>query len=167
MKEYFLQNPTAKMRVRQLERELKMPLPSVVRYLKELVNENLIKGELFGGIKLYSADRSSKSFILEKKLYNLRGLYECGLVDYIIEKYHNPPIVVFGSYGLGEDIEDSDIDLYIETSKSELNLEKFETKLKRKIQVFCYKNLKLVGNKELANSIINGVKLNGFLEVLK
>ncbi len=165
--EYFLQNPTARERVRQMERGLKLPLPSVIRYIKELANLNLIKSEIIGGIKLYSADRSSKNFILEKKLYNLRTLYECGLVDFLTEEYHNPTIILFGSYALGEDIEESDVDLYIETSSKEMNLKGFEAKLKRKIQVFCYKNLRLVENRELANNIINGVKLNGFLEVLK
>ena len=165
MKEYFLQNPTVKTRVRQLERSLKLPLPSVIRYIKELEQEQLIKSEVFGGMKLYSANRASKEFILEKKLYNLKTLFDCGLVDYIIEKYHNPTLSVFGSYSLGEDIEDSDIDIYIETSNKEMNLKNFETKLKRKIQIFCYKNIKRVENKELANSIINGTRLNGFLEV--
>ncbi len=166
MKDYFLQNPTVKTRIRQLERELKLPLPSIIRYIKELAEESIIKSEIFGGVKLYSANRSSKNFILEKKLYNLRMLYDSGLVEHIIKEYHNPPVVVFGSYAIGEDVEDSDIDLYLETS-NEINLKKFEIKLKRKIQVFCYKNLKIISNKELANSIVNGIKLNGFLEVYK
>lgn len=166
MKEYFLQNPTVKTRVRKLERELKLPLPSVTRYLKELETESLVKNEVIAGIKLYSANRISREFILEKKLYNLRRLYDSGLVNYIIENYHNPTIVVFGSYALGEDIEESDIDLYLETSKKAA-LKNFETKLMRKIQVFCYKNINQIENKELVNSIINGITINGFLEVLK
>lgn len=167
MKEYFLQNPTVKIRVRQLERELRLPLPSVIRYLKELETEQLIKNEIFGGIKLYSADRTSKNFILEKKLYNLRMLYFSGLVEYLIDKCDNPTIAVFGSYAIGEDVEKSDVDIYIESSKKVLNLKIFETKLNRKIQIFCYKTLNSMENKELANNIVNGITLNGFLEVYK
>lgn len=36
-----------------------------------------------------------------------------------------------------------------------------------KIKVFCYKNLDILENQELANSLVNGIKLNGFLEVNK
>ena len=67
-----------------------------------------------------------------------------------------------------EDIETSDIDIYIETLKKQVfNLEKFEKILQRKIQIFNYSNLDKIQNKELANNIINGLILNGFLEVFK
>lgn len=53
----------------------------------------------------------------------------------MVNKYSNPVIILFGSYAKGEDIENSDIDLYIQTpSKKELRTEKFEKLLKRKVQ---------------------------------
>ena len=80
----------------------------------------------------------------------------------------NPPIVLFGSFAKGEDIEDSDIDLYIETlSKKNIDLEKFEKLLKRKIQIFRHKNLNEISNPHLANNIINGIILNNYIEVFK
>ena len=79
----------------------------------------------------------------------------------------NPAIIVFGSYAKGEDVENSDIDLYIETpSKKEIKLEKFGKILKRKIQIFFYKNIHEIKNIDLANNIINGIILNGFIEYL-
>jgi len=36
IKEYFFVNPTTKLRVREIERTLKLSLPSVIRYCKEL-----------------------------------------------------------------------------------------------------------------------------------
>lgn len=163
--EYFLRNPTIKLRVRQIERELKLPLPSVIRYAKELEKEGIIRKEIISNVKLYSADRSSKNFILEKKFFNLKLLYNEGLIEYLVYSYHNPTIIVFGSYARGEDIENSDIDLYIEIQKKEnITLEKFEKKLGRKIQIFVYKNILEIENKELANNIINGIVLNGYLE---
>lgn len=168
IKEYFFINPTSKLRVRQIERKLKLPLPSVIRYCKELEKEGILKKEAISGIFAYSADRSSKNYIIEKKLFNIKQLYNSGLIDYLINEYNNSVIILFGSYSRGEDIEDSDIDLYVETAKKkEFNLQKFENKLNRKLQVFNYKNIKEVPNPHLANNIINGIVLNNFLEVFK
>ena len=166
IKEYFFLNPTAKMRVRQLERMLKLPLPSVIRYCKELQKEGLLKKENISGIFAYSADRTLQSYLLEKRLFNIRLIFESGLIGYLTREYANPTIVLFGSYQRGEDIEASDIDLYIETPKKQnFSLEGFEKTLHRKIQVFNYTNIKKIPNPHLANNIINGITLNGFLRV--
>jgi len=165
---YFFMNPTAKVRLRHLERETNLPFPSVVRYAKELAEEDILKISLISGVKLYSADRTSKRFLLEKKMFNIRRLYDCDLIDYIIEEYNNPAIVLFGSFSKGEDIEKSDIDIYIQTPQKTIkNLDKFEKKLQRKIQIFQSRKLTEIKNKDLANNIVNGVVLNGFMEVFE
>ena len=61
IKVYFFIHPTVKMRVRQIERVLKLPLPSVIRYCKELEKEGILKKTTIVGISAYSADRSSKN----------------------------------------------------------------------------------------------------------
>ena len=168
IKEYFFMNPTAKLRVRQIEREIKMPLPSVIRYCKELEEEEILKKESISGVSTYSADRNSKKFLVAKRLFNIGLIFESGLIEYIVKEYFNPVVVLFGSYSKGEDTEDSDIDLYIETSsKKEIRLIKFEKTLKRKIQAFKYSNINQIKNTHLSNNIINGVVLNNFLEVFK
>lgn len=168
IKEYFFINPTTKLRVRQIERTLKLPLPSVIRYCKALEREEVLMLIKIGNVVFYTADRTNENFLLEKKLFNIKQLYEKRLIKHLKTEFHNPTIIVFGSYSKGEDIEDSDIDLYIETpSKREINLDSFEKPLKRKIQVFKYKSIKEIVNPNLANNIINGIALNGFLEVFK
>ena len=168
LKEYFFLGPTAKLRVRQIERAINSPLHSVIRYTKELEKQGILKSSSLAGVTLYSADRTSATFLLEKRLYNLRSLFSSGLVTFLIQELSNPTIVLFGSYARGEDMEKSDIDLYIESAKKELpSLGKFEKKLQRKIQLFKYQHISKVENKELANNIINGITLNGFLEVFK
>jgi len=165
VKEYFFLNPTARLRVRQIEKEAKVPLPSAIRYAKELEKEGILKSGLIAGIKLYSADRSSKRFLVEKMLFNIRQMHESGLVAYLVEEYNNSAIILFGSYARGEDIETSDIDLYIETNAKDIKTSsEFEKKLKRDVQIFAYKSAKDIKNKELANSIINGIRLNGVVE---
>lgn len=166
LKGYFFLKPTIKLRVRQIERELKVPLPSVIRYTRELEKETLLKSTKIANINTYSADRTSKTYLLEKKLFNIHQLNTSGLIDFLIEEFSNPVIVVFGSYAHGEDTENSDIDLYIETpTKKKINLDKFEKILQRKIQLFTYKNVRELENKELANNIVNGITLNGLMGV--
>ena len=165
IKEHFFMNPTKKMRVRQIERELKLPLPSVIRYCKELEKEEILKKETISGVSVYLADRVSKKFLIAKRLFNLNSIFESGLLDYMIKEYFNPVIVLFGSYSKGEDIEESDIDLYVETPKKhEFKLQKFEKILNRRIQIFNYKTIKDLPNPHLRNNIINGITINNFLE---
>ena len=168
IKEHFFINPTAKLRVREIERTLKLPLPSVIRYCKELEKEGILKIIRTGNVVFYGADRVNEKFLLEKKLFNIKQLYEKGLLQYLKEEFHNPTIIVFGSYAKGEDIENSDIDFYIETpSKKEINLENFEKLLKGRIQIFKYSSIAGIKNLNLANNIINGIVLNGFVEVFR
>lgn len=166
IREYFFVNPTTKLRVRQIERNVKVPLPSVIRYTKELEKEKILKTTKIANIVTYSAQRTSKEFLMEKKLYNIKSLFS--LTNFLIEELSNPVIIVFGSYSKGEDIEKSDIDIYIETpEKKETVVKKFEKSLNRSIQIFMYKSIDKIENKDLANNIINGIVLNGYLEVLK
>ena len=167
IKEYFFINPTAKLRVREIERTLKLPLPSVIRYCKELEQENILTINKAGNVNFYTASRS-ETYFLEKKLFNIKQVYESGLINYLKIELSNPAIVLFGSFAKGEDLEESDIDLYIETpSKKQLNLEKFKKILKREVQIFQHKSLKEITNHHLANNIINGITLNNYIEVFK
>lgn len=167
IKEHFFVYPSAKLRVRETERTLKLSLPSVIRYCKELEKEGILAIDKIGDVNFYTASRSEK-YLLEKKLYNIKQLYESGLIAYMKEELSNPAIVLFGSYAKGEDIEGSDIDLYVETpSKKQINLDKFKKMLKREIQVFRHSNLKEIKNFNLTNNIINGITLNNYIEVFK
>ena len=166
IKEHFFLNPVSKLRVRQIEKTLKLPLPSVIRYCKELTKDGILTTIKTGNVIFYTADRSNEKFLLDKRLFNIRQIYKSGLIDYLRQELSNPVIVLFGSYAKGEDIETSDIDIYVETpSKKETPLDEFEKKLQRKIQVFRYRSITEIKNKHLANNIINGITLNNYIEV--
>lgn len=74
--------------------------------------------------------------------------------------------MLFGSYLRGEDIEDSDIDIFVEAKKQNINLSIFEKKLKRKIQILFNEKFNTY-SKELKNNITNGIILKGYLEVFR
>lgn len=163
---YFFRNPTSRLRVRQIEKLLNLPLPSVIRYCKELEAQGILTRIIMGSVTFYAADRSNPKFLLEKRLFNIRELYTCGLVDFLKREMHNPAIIVFGSYAKGEDIETSDIDLYIEAvTKHEITISGYEKVLDRSIQLFIHKNIKHIRNGHLANNILNGVIISGYIEV--
>ena len=67
IRKFFFLNPTIKLRVRQIERKTKSALPSVIRYTKELEKEKILKSQIISKVRFYSADRSSKLYLLEKK----------------------------------------------------------------------------------------------------
>jgi len=167
IKEYFLLNPTKRLRVREIERILKLPLPSIIRYCKELKEEGILTTEKIGNVTLYKASRE-KEYLLEKKLFNIKSIHESGLIEYLKQELNNPPIILFGSYSKGEDTEESDIDIYVETpSKKQIRTEKYNKLLKRNIQLFTYKSTRDIPNTHLANNILNGLILNGQIEVFK
>ncbi|MFH0870546.1 MAG: nucleotidyltransferase domain-containing protein [archaeon] len=168
LKDYFFIHPTEKKRVRQLERETLLPLPSAIRYCKELEKECFIRSEKLAGMAVYSADRTSKKFLLEKKLFNVRRLFELGIVNWFISEYDSPALIVFGSFSKGEDVEGSDIDIYLETPiKQSKDLRFLEKKIGKTLHIHKYKSISSMENKELANNILNGVILNGFIEVFR
>lgn len=168
IKEYFFISPTAKLRVREIEKTLKLPLPSVIRYCRELKDEGILTTIKTGNVVFYTGDRASMEFLLEKKLHNIKSIYQSGLIEFLKIELSNPVVILFGSYLKGEDIENSDIDLYLETpSKKEINLEKFEKILKRKVQILRHNKIQEIKNFNLSNNIINGIILNNYLEVFK
>ena len=168
IKEHFFVHPTTKLRVREIERVLKLPLPSVIRYCRELAKEGILDIAQMGNVRFYTAKRGSQEYLLEKQLYNIKQLHRSGLIEYVRIELSNPAIILFGSYAKGEDTEESDIDIYLETpSKKKVDLEKFKRILKREIQIFQHKSLKDISNPHLANNIINGIIVNNYIEVFK
>lgn len=164
IKDYFFLNPTVRLRKRQIEREAQVPFPSVVRYVNELLAERILREEVFGGVKVYSASRSDK-YLIEKRLWNIGQVYDSGLIDHLKDEYSDPLIILFGSYSFGEDIDRSDIDIFVETSRKVVVPNSFSKKLRREVQVFREKNIKNIKNKLLINSILNGIVLSGHVRI--
>ena len=153
-----------------ISRNLGLAHTSVKRNLTKLTKLGLIKKEIQkkGNRKfpVYAANIENKAFKKYKMIYNLTAIIESGLIDFLGDKLAPKSVVVFGSYRRGEDVEDSDIDIFIEGLKGDLNLGKFERRLKRKIQLHFKKDFTSYPE-ELKNNIINGIVLLGFLEGYK
>lgn len=169
----FFKEPEREFHIREISKIFKKSPTTISKYLFQYKKEGLLKAVNKLNHLLYRADTSSSLFKQAKLNYNIRILYESGLIDYLIEEFNNPEsIIIFGSFAKAEDILSSDIDiLIISPVKKELNLEKFEGKLGRKIQLFIHSSGDIEKmkkeNKELLNNFINGIKIYGFWEVFK
>jgi len=168
--ETFFINPTKKHYLMDISRTIGLAHTSVKKNLDELINLGLIVGSVDkkGDRKfpLFKANLDNKLFKNYKMIYNISVLFESKLVDFIDEKLMPKTIVLFGSYQRGEDIEKSDIDLFVECKKHHLEISSFEKKLGRKIELHFNDNFSSY-SKELKNNIINGLVLSGFLEGYK
>lgn len=164
----FFDNPLAEggFQLREISRKIKLAPTSVKNYLKELEKEKLItkKKHRTNNFPLYYANRDGENFQFYKKISTIISIKESGLLDYINEECWPDAIILFGSAARGEDIKNSDIDIYIQTKQTKLNLKKYEKCLKRKINPFFEQKLNKL-SKELRNNILNGVILSGYMEI--
>lgn len=167
----FLDDPLRGFKLRGVSRILKLGLPSVSNYVKELEKKKLIvKKEVYGNI-LWFGNRESRLFKIYKRFDTVRAIEESGLIEYLDGTLNYPSVVLYGSHALGEDRKGSDIDLFIiASSKKKINIEKFEEILGKELHIFIHTNIEFQklkkDSKELINNVLNGVVLSGYLKVL-
>ena len=165
--EIFFVNPHREQYLMDISRNVGLAHTSIKKNLNVLIKSGIINKsiERKGGrmFPIYKANTDSNVFKKYKLIYNLSSILESGLIDFIEETLTPKSIVLFGSYSRGEDTENSDIDLFVESKPGELNLKTFEKKLGRKIELHFKENFTLYP-KELKNNIMNGIVVNGFLE---
>ncbi len=164
----FFNEPTKSHYLIEISRKSKLAHTSVKNYLKMLKKEGLIK-ELIEkkgkrSYPIYKANIEAFNYRQQKKIYNASMIIENGLIDYIKDICMPKTIILFGSYSRGEDIENSDIDIFVESKKQSLDLKKYENLIKRKLEIHFNENFKNYPI-ELKNNIINGSILYGYLEV--
>lgn len=162
--EEFFRRPRHKFQLRELSRESDVSTPSIKNYLQEFKQENLVEIVKEGVYKSYRA-KMSKEFKLQKKLHNIEKLRDTGLVKEIEEKCVPNAVVLFGSAAEGEDIEESDIDLLVVSGEKELDLEEYEERFNREINITFMTEQELKQNEEFANSVANGIVLSGYLVI--
>ncbi len=160
----FFDRPTKQFQLREISRMLNLGLPSVINHVKILEKENLVKKMKVSVYPSYCANASYR-FKLYKRSDMLLRIAESGLIGYIYDKLLPDVIVLFGSASRGEDIESSDIDLFVMAKEGDVDLASFEKKFNRKINLFFEEKLKDVP-KEILNNVINGIVLKGYLKVL-
>lgn len=160
----FFENPSKKFNLKEISTILNLAHTSVKNELNSLVGQKLVlvDFELRGKRKFpyYFANLSNDSFFRFKKMYNLFMLYDSGIIEFLKNETMPNSIILFGSFFRGEDLEESDIDLFIESEIKVIDLKKFEKKLKRKINLNFNLNVNNL-KKPFLNNLINGIVLYG------
>jgi predicted nucleotidyltransferase len=163
----FFDDPLPKggFQLREIGRLAKLAPKSVGIYLDELIKEELVLKEPHRLHKypVYYANRDEASFKLYKKLDLVASLFETGLVDHLYDTFVPGCIILFGSAARGEDVSESDLDIFIEAEGKSVDLSKFEKKLGRKINPFFSSGFQKL-SPELRNNIVNGIILKGYLK---
>lgn len=161
--ELIFEHPTGKFHIREMARLVKINPNTVLNVVKELEKEKIILIEKKKHIVEVFGNIEDKRFIRKKRIFNLSKIYGSGIVDFLIGETGAEMVSLIGSYSRGEDIEKSDIDIVVIAKKkvSELNLEKFEKLLKRKIHLLILDYSKM--SDEFYSNLINGIVLHGFV----
>lgn len=159
----FYKEPGRKFLVREIAKLTKVPKTTVHTALKKLLRSHMVKVSK-GLYPMYSADTSSSSYKVGKKLDFLYSLYGSGIVEHIHDTLSPGCIILFGSFAKGEYDKDSDIDLFVQSSQHNLNLKTYEKRLGHKVHIYFEPNLKKLSD-ELLNNIINGTKLDGYIRL--
>ena len=135
-------------------------------YLSELEKNNLILKlkHRIHKYPVYIANRDNENFRFYKKIDIIIFLKDLGLLNFMEKECMPDVIVLFGSASKGEDLLNSDLDLFLLCKEKKLNLDKFEKVIKRKINIFFSEDFNKL-SKELRNNILNGVILKGYLKV--
>ncbi len=158
----FAKNPKKPYQIRELSRNIKLATTSIRLHIEELEKNNLIKKEKVGFYNAYKANFDNEDFKFYKKIFNLINLKDSNIIKELESKLTPDAIILFGSYAKGEDIEESDIDIFLIAKEKNIDLKQYEKKLNKKIQLFFSENLNKLP-KELLNNILNGVILSGFI----
>lgn len=155
----FFEDCYRRIHVREYAKIMKISPPTASKLLSQYNFSGLLLVEKDRNYIFYYANKNSKDFIDLSRIYWRNKLSE--VINYLDKSLVSPTIILFGSLSKAESKKNSDIDLCILSHKKEININKFEKKLKRKIQLFFFKSIKGINNLELANNIINGYILSG------
>jgi predicted nucleotidyltransferase len=159
--ELFLDNPSREFHLREMSRMLRISMPTIITATDKLAKDKLIIKEKGKVITKVFANRENNNFINYKRVYNLKKIYDSKLIKHISDIYNYPKnITLFGSYSRGDDIESSDIDIAVITSKKiNPDLEEYERYLKRNISIHEI-DLNTI-TKEFQASLFNGIVMEG------
>lgn len=161
----FFDFPRKAFLIRELSRNTRLAQTAVRLHLNALLAEGLITKDKTGLYPSFRAVRDGPLFKLLKAQNIVLQLRQTGVLR-IIEKMAYPTcIVLFGSAARGEDTEESDIDLFVQSKRMKLDLSKFEKALNRNINLLFEHDLKTIGP-ELLNNLANGYVVYGYLKVV-
>jgi predicted nucleotidyltransferase len=161
----FFGNPDGKIHLREIARQVHLSAPGVSKIVARLKNEGLLLSEKTDLVDNVFASKNDK-FLRLKRCYNVLNIYGSGIVEFLRQQYEEPEaIVLFGSYGKGEDGLKSDIDIAVVTGLTKvLDLKRFEKRIGCKVNLYEIRVKEC--KKEFLNNLANGIVLCGYQQLI-
>jgi len=162
-------NPHKVFHIRLLEKDTGFSTTAITKSIGELQRYEIILVERTSLTTNIKANIESEAYRFYKIIFNLFILHNYTLLDSLAFTYRPEAIVLFGSAAKGEDVEGSDIDILIITSREVAGLgeiiKETEKELNRNINIHKVESLEK-SSKEFKNAVANGVVLYGYLKVI-
>ena len=163
--EYFFYNHMHSLGVRELSRKTRLSTATVLVFLRKLTRLNIVKRvKKKGHYAFYKANIRSYLYKNKKISYMLEKIIKSGLIDYLEQFTGTKVIIIFGSIAKSTYKADSDIDIFLQSKKTKLDLGKFEKKLGHDINIFFESNIDTL-SPDLLNNIAAGISLAKPLKV--
>ncbi len=170
---HFFKYPRIDFSLSEVAKETNLSKATLSGVLSSLRSAGFVTTVDLGVIYRIRANTDAWIYKREKIVFNYANIVRSNIVEYLANKYNNPKcIVLFGSYRLGEDDIDSDIDIAVEVPDGEPTGEftfpefsDFEKLVKRKVIVRVFSRKEV--DKNVFTGIANGIVLFGLLEVSK
>lgn len=154
-----------RIQVRSIIKNTGYDFKTVKKYIRKFLKLDLIKVHEDINIPTYEANYENMYFLKLKRDKILDEIFLSDLPQYLNTKLGGVACLLFGSCARGDYYENSDIDIFVQTKKINLDLLVFERKLKRKINLFFeekWQNL----NEGMKTGLLNdGVAIVGRLKL--
>ena len=168
---WFFSYPTQEISLNDLVELVNISKTTAKKVVNRLLKEEFLARDILGRMWRIKCNQKHPFNMTRKIAYNLQLIYESGIIDGILNSISNPrSMILFGSYRKGDDTENSDIDIAVETlDDEEVKIENvgiitslgYRKDVKVNILKFSRNKIDL----NLFTNIANGIVLYGLLEV--
>lgn len=134
---YFINHPHEEVYLREFGRKQSISPNTAQRFLDFFVKEGLLIESRKGNLRYFRANTESVSYRQIKIAYNVVSIEKSGLIKEFRGRNFSH-LVLFGSYGRGENDAGSDIDLVAIGPVKQVNLGAIEKKLGRPINAHFF-----------------------------
>lgn len=167
---YFFLNPNSSLYVNELSEKLSLDKRNLVKKLKELEKEGLLKSESRGNLKLYSGNKKYPLYNEYKKIILKTLGLEKKLTDLLKDVKGIKTAYIYGSYAEDRLSVHSDIDLLVVGNHKIIALQKkinnLQKEIDREINVVNMDESDFNKRKKASDPFVRGVLKNRHIEIM-
>lgn len=165
--ELFFNESSKRWHFEEIIKTSKLSRDKANKWLKKSIKEEIIKKiKEKGKMPYYVGNFSHPAYKSRKRIYTLDKFYKSGFLSHLMSLSKAKTVIIFGSFARADWNTQSDIDLFIYGNDADFEQGKYESTLKREIQIFKCENEKEF--KELRpglfQNILTGYVVKGDLE---